>query len=101
MENLDFRVFPKIHFNIRALINAVKEESDKKTFNKAHTTSKKNKGWSKLGFLLRLLITVDVIFWSPISKSMLGDETLVSWYFFIFLNPQHITCKIEKCETDQ
>ena len=60
------------------------------------TTSKKNKGWSKFGFFCVFLMTVECTTWPPHSNSMLGEDTLASWNFFIFRTPQHRTCERAK-----
>ena len=56
------------------------------------TTSKKNKGWSKLGFFCVFLMTVEWTTCPPHSNSILGDATLASWYLFMLRTPQHNTC---------
>lgn len=56
------------------------------------TTSKKKSGWSKLGFFCVFLMTVEWTTCPPHSNSMLGEDTLASWYLFMFLTPQHNTC---------
>lgn len=48
-------------------------------------------GFSKLGFFLVSLMTSDCTTPPAHSNSMLGDVTLESWNFFMFLTPQHKT----------
>ena len=71
-----------VHFKVKAL----------NSYYWTLTTSKKNKGWSKLGFFCVFLMTVEWTTCPPHSNSILGDATLASWYLFMLRTPQHNTC---------